>query len=71
MMFTLAPPSNRTFSIVFFPTCIWIIVILLFTSIVAMSTSKCVSITVATLGFGINLVIILSFYGFSFCHIYF
>ncbi len=70
MMFTLAPPSNKTSSKMFVSTCIWITAIWLFISIVAMSTLECVLITMATLGFDIILVTILGFYSFSFFHIY-
>ncbi len=61
IMFTLAPPSIKTFSIIFFPTCIWIIAISLSTSIVVVFSSECVSTTMATLGFNICLVFILVF----------
>jgi len=66
MMFSLAPPYNRTSSMMFFPTYTWITTIWLSIFIIIMSTSKCVSITVATLGVGIILVVILGFFGLVF-----
>jgi hypothetical protein len=54
---------------VFFPTCNWIIAIWLFTFIVIVLISKCDSITMATIGYGITLIVILGFLGFSFYHI--
>ncbi len=71
MILTFVPPSNKTSSTMFFPTYIWIIAIWLFTSITIMLISECVSITVVTLGSDITLIIILGFFGFNFCHIYF
>jgi len=60
-MLTLAPPSIKTSSTMFFPTYTWKIVIWLSTSIVVVSSSKCVSTIVATLGFDIYLIVILGF----------
>jgi hypothetical protein len=70
IIFTLAPPSNKKSSTIFFPTYAWVIAIQLSTSIDVMSTSKCISTIMATLGFGIILIIILGFSSFRFCHIY-
>jgi len=70
IMFTLASPSFKTLSTMFFPTYIWIIAIWLSTSITAMSNLECVSTTMVTLGSNIYLVVILGFSGFNFCYIY-
>jgi hypothetical protein len=55
----------------FFPTCTLITTTWLSTFIVIVFSSKCVATIVATLGSNICLVVILSFFGFSFYHIYF
>jgi hypothetical protein len=70
-MFTLALPFIKTSSTMFFPTYTWIIANWLFTFIVVVSSSECVSTTMATLGFDICLVAIFGFSNFSFYHIYF
>ncbi len=70
IMFTLALPSIKTSSTMFFPTCTWIITIWLSISIVVMSSSDCVSTIVVTLGSNICLVSVFGFFGFNFYHIY-
>ncbi len=70
MIFTFAPPSNKTFSIVFFPICTLITTIWLSTSITIILTSECILILVVTLCFNIILIAIIGFFGFIFCHIY-
>jgi len=65
-MFTLAPPSIKTSSTMFFPTCILITTIWLSTFIVVVFSLECVSTTMATLGANIYSIAIFGFFGFNF-----